>query len=102
MGFHPNTLGVFAMLGDKDIAGVVEAMRGRIDRWFVAAADVDRAAPAAEVAAILAQKGLGEATRAFATVDSAFAAAREAAGPDDRIVVFGSFHTVAEALRTVR
>jgi dihydrofolate synthase / folylpolyglutamate synthase len=102
MGFHPNTLAVFAMLADKDIAGVVEAMRGRIDRWFVAAAEADRAAPAAQVAAILAAKGLADATRTFATVEAALAAAREAAGPDDRIVVFGSFHTVAEALRSAR
>jgi hypothetical protein len=32
MGFAENTLAVFAMLADKDIAGVVEAMRGRVDR----------------------------------------------------------------------
>jgi dihydrofolate synthase/folylpolyglutamate synthase len=33
-----------------------------------------------------------------ATVGAALAAARRAARPGDRIVVFGSFHTVAEAL----
>ncbi len=54
MGFFENTFAVFAMLGDKDIAGVVEAVRHRIDRWFVSAAQADRAAPAAKVAGILA------------------------------------------------
>ena len=100
MGFSKKTLGVFAMLGDKDIGGVVDAMRGRIDRWFVAAANVERAAPAQRVAEILAQRGLEGATRTFATVPAAFDAARREAGPDDRIVVFGSFHTVAEALQS--
>ncbi|HEX7606035.1 MAG TPA: bifunctional tetrahydrofolate synthase/dihydrofolate synthase [Usitatibacter sp.] len=100
MGFFKKTLGVFAMLGDKDIGGVVDAMRGRIDRWFVAAANVERAAPAQKVAEILAQRGLEGATRTFATVPAALDAARREAGPDDRIVVFGSFHTVAEALQS--
>ena len=100
MGFHENTLAVFAMLADKDIGGVVDAMRGRIDRWFVSAADAQRAAPAARVAEILASRGLE--ARTFATVAAALAAARREAGPNDRIVVFGSFHTVAEALRSAR
>jgi len=102
MGFHENTLAVFAMLKDKDIAGVVDAMRGRIDRWYVAAADADRAAPASDVAAILAAKGLRDSTRVFTSIDSALEAARGDAGANDRIVVFGSFHTVAEALRSAR
>ncbi|MBC8022148.1 MAG: bifunctional tetrahydrofolate synthase/dihydrofolate synthase [Burkholderiales bacterium] len=102
MGFHENTLAVFAMLADKDIGGVVDAMRGRIDRWYVAAAQADRAASAGQVAEVLAQKGLADATRMFATVASALEAARRDAGPNDRIVVFGSFYTVAEALRAAR
>jgi dihydrofolate synthase/folylpolyglutamate synthase len=102
MGFHENTLAVFAILADKDIAGVVDAMRGRIDRWYVAAAQAERAASAVAVADVLAQKGLAQATRTFATVPSALEAARRDAGPNDRIVVFGSFYTVAEALRNSR
>ncbi len=102
MGYFENTFAVFAMLADKDIAGVVDALRGRVDRWFVSAAQADRAAPAGEVAAILARAGLGDATRTFATVPAALDAARRAAGPNDRIVVFGSFYTVAEALRSAR
>jgi dihydrofolate synthase/folylpolyglutamate synthase len=102
MGYFENTLAVFAMLGDKDIGGVVDAVRGRVDRWFVAAADADRAAPAQHVAAILGERGLGPVTRSFASVPAALDAARGEAGPNDRIVVFGSFHTVAEALRSAR
>jgi dihydrofolate synthase/folylpolyglutamate synthase len=102
MGFHENTLAVFAILADKDIAAVIDAMRGRIDRWYVSAAQAERAASAGDVAAILIQKGLGAATRTFASIASAFEAARRDAGPNDRIVVFGSFYTVAEALRAAR
>ena len=102
MGFFENTFAVFAMLADKDIGGVVQAVRHRIDRWFVSAAQADRAAPAATVAGILAEHDPGKPVRAFATIDAALSEARREAGPNDRIVVFGSFHTVAEALRSVR
>ena len=39
-----------------------------------------------------------EAIRTFDDIETAFAAAREAAGEADRIVVFGSFLTVAAAM----
>lgn len=102
MGFFESTIAVFAMLADKDIGAVVDAMKHRIDRWHVAAAQADRAASAATMAQVLAERGLGAVTRTFASVDSALAAARREAGANDRILVFGSFHTVAEALRSPR
>jgi len=102
MPFAENTLAVFAMLADKDIGSVVDAMRGRVDRWYVSAAQAERAASAAQVAEILFEKRLADRTRMFATVASALDAARRDAGPNDRIVVFGSFYTVAEALRAAR
>jgi len=59
MGFFKKTLGV--SMSAKDIGSWVERDRGRIDQWFVAAANVD-AAPAQRVAEILAQAG-SKATR---------------------------------------
>jgi dihydrofolate synthase/folylpolyglutamate synthase len=102
MGFFENTFAVFAMLGDKDVAGVIDAMRGRIDRWYIATPQSDRAAPEARLAELLAERGAAEATRRFATVPAALEAARRDAGPNDRIVVFGSFTTVGEALQSLR
>ena len=102
MGFYENTYAVFAMLADKDIAGVLDAMRHRIDRWYIATPASDRAASDATLAGLLAERGAAEATRRFATVAAAFDAARRDAGPNDRIVVFGSFTTVGEALQSLR
>jgi dihydrofolate synthase/folylpolyglutamate synthase len=100
MGFFETTYAVFGMLADKDIGGVVDAMRARVDRWFVAAPQAERAASAERLVAPLQSRGL--ATRAFVTIAAALDAARREAGANDRIVVFGSFYTVAEALRSVR
>ena len=100
MPYAPRSLGVFAILADKDVDGVIAAMRDRIDAWYVSAAQAERAASAALVADALRKAGLGDRVRTFATVGAALEAARRDAGPDDRIVVFGSFYTVAEATRS--
>ncbi len=99
MGYHPATLAVFGMLADKDIAGVVAATQARIDRWFVASLPGARGAGAAQVRSMLLAAGVDDAAiRTFDDVALAMFAARDAAGRTDRIVVFGSFLTVAAAL----
>ena len=102
MGYFENTFAVFGILDDKDAAGVIDAVRGRMDRWFVAAPESERAAAAGKVAETLGRVAPGAPVRSFATITAALEAARAAAGPNDRIVVFGSFYTVAEALRSAR
>lgn len=90
------TFAVFAMLADKDIAGVVDACLGRIDSWFAAALEAPRGAPADLLSRLLRARGchVGGECR---TVAAALEAARQQARPADRILVFGSFHTVAAA-----
>jgi dihydrofolate synthase/folylpolyglutamate synthase len=93
------TLGVFAMLADKDIAGVVQALGGQIDAWFVAGIQQVRGAPASVLQAILAKEAPSAEVRTFSDVKAAFQQARLSAKEDDRIIVFGSFYTVADVLR---
>ena len=54
------------------------------------------------IAGLLDARGLGESVRGFASVPLAYEAALRDAGPDDRILVFGSFLTVADVLRLPR
>jgi dihydrofolate synthase/folylpolyglutamate synthase len=68
----------------------------------VAAPEGERAASAAQLAAAVTQEAPAAVLRTFATITAALAAARSEAGANDRIVVFGSFYTVAEALRSAR
>jgi dihydrofolate synthase/folylpolyglutamate synthase len=98
MGPHRRTLAVVGMLRDKDLAGVCARLRGRIDRWYAATLDNPRGATAGELARAIAAADAGAAAREFPTPDAAFAAAREDAGGDDRIIVFGSFFTVANVM----
>jgi dihydrofolate synthase/folylpolyglutamate synthase len=103
MGYFPETRAVFGMLADKDIAGVVAAMKAGCERWYVATLPGPRGASAAALADTLTAAGVpSDAIRPFDDVAGAFAAARDGAGEADRILVFGSFLTVAAALEAAR
>jgi dihydrofolate synthase/folylpolyglutamate synthase len=99
MGFYPQTVAVFGILADKDIDGVIAAVRSRIERWFVATLPPRRGAPAALVRGRLEAAGIApEAIRSFDAPGDAYRAARGNVSEADRIIVFGSFLTVAAAL----
>ena len=98
MGAFRRTVAVVGMLRDKDLAGVVGRLAGRIDRWYAATLDPPRGATADEVAGAIKAACPGAVVEAFATPRAALAAAREAAEQGDRIVAFGSFYTVADVM----
>lgn len=91
------THAVVGVLADKDLGGVLGPLRDIIDLWYPASLDVPRGADFLTLQHALAEQGL-EAERGFDSVSEALVAARACARPGDRIVVFGSFYTVAEAL----
>ena len=92
------TLAVFAMLKDKDIGGVVAGVKPHISAWFVAAAGGGRGASAEELAAQLTRAGVSVPMLQFGDVATAWRAACESAADNDKIVVFGSFLTVAAVM----
>ncbi|MBL8490148.1 MAG: bifunctional tetrahydrofolate synthase/dihydrofolate synthase [Rhodocyclaceae bacterium] len=98
MAFHPRTWAVFGMLRDKDMTGVVDALKGRVDHWLPAGLEGPRGATGNEVADILRAAG-EQVDEVFANPGDAFRHALEKAGGDDRIVAFGSFLTVAQVMR---
>jgi dihydrofolate synthase / folylpolyglutamate synthase len=102
MAFHPRTWAVFGMMRDKDIAGVIAAMRGRIDRWLPVTLEGSRSATAGELANALVAAGVEGPLPTFESAAAAYAYAQEQAGEDDRILAFGSFLTVADVLRSLR
>jgi dihydrofolate synthase/folylpolyglutamate synthase len=102
MGYFPETQAVFGMLADKDIAGVVSKLAGRIDRWHLADLPGPRGSRAQELAPRLLAAGVAPAAIVeHASVESALEAAQGAVQPADRILVFGSFLTVADAMRAL-
>ena len=93
-----HTYAVFAMLKDKDMAGVAAALGSCIDTWLVAGINAPRGATAAELAQALRQGGVHGEVHTFANIAEALSYAYKAAGENDRITAFGSFYTVAEVM----
>jgi dihydrofolate synthase/folylpolyglutamate synthase len=93
-GFAPETIAVCGMLRDKDIGAVVRELAPRITRWHLASLSGPRGASAAQIAAHLPEERCYQ----HESPAAAFAAARAAASQSDKIVVFGSFLTVAEVM----
>jgi len=98
-GFAAQTMGVLGMLRDKDLAGVIRAVAPRITAWHLGSLGGARGASAAQLARALVQAGVEAPAAQHASVAEAFSAARGQAGENDKIVVFGSFLTVAEVMQ---
>lgn len=106
MGFFPETYAVFGMLKEKDVEASLRAITSRVQHWMLCSLPGARGQSADALAQklsenkLLAVDALGKRAQ-FSCHESpaaAFAAARGQAQDNDRIVVFGSFLTVADVL----
>jgi len=93
MGYHPYTYAVFGAMADKDIEGVLKPMMDLVDYWYCTDLPTARAAKGIDLAKQI--QGLGKEAVVFSGAGSAYQMALDKAGEGDRIVVFGSFYTVA-------
>jgi dihydrofolate synthase/folylpolyglutamate synthase len=91
------TLGVCGILADKDAAGIAAELRGCFDAWWCVGTEGERGRNAAELARHVARDSAVPVHTA-AGIEQGCAAALAQAAPADRIVLFGSFHTVGPAM----
>ncbi|HYQ90956.1 MAG TPA: bifunctional tetrahydrofolate synthase/dihydrofolate synthase [Candidatus Competibacteraceae bacterium] len=92
------TRAVWAMLSDKDAPGVAHALADSVDCWYPATLEGPRGRPGEHLLAILQDAGGKGTIQHYPSVAAACRAAWQEASNGDRILVFGSFHTVAQAL----
>ena len=96
------TLAVFGMLADKDIVGVIQAIGAEIDAWYLADIHNVRGAKAQVLCDYLHLAGNKQPIQQFADVAAALAGACIDAHKNDRIIIFGSFYTVADAMASIK
>jgi dihydrofolate synthase/folylpolyglutamate synthase len=98
------TQAVFSALSDKDVPNMVGALLGSVDQWRLAG--LPQVAGRGQDIETLWRQISGLMSRTLSskheTVAEALAAARAQAHPGDRILVFGSFHTAAQALEQLK
>jgi dihydrofolate synthase / folylpolyglutamate synthase len=95
---------LLGMLADKDVEGVVSALAEQADEWWLADLGPESPrglGPDALAPRVKAAAG-GAGVHPGASVADALKQLLAASGPDDRLVVLGSFHTVAAALRALQ
>lgn len=98
---HGRLLAVVGLMDDKDRCGVLGPLIEQVSDWRVAdIAGNDRAATADQLAQDL--RSLGAASSEFKSVELALLSAVDEAGDYDRVLVMGSFFTVAQALEILQ
>ncbi len=90
------TYAVLGMLADKDVTGVVGALERIIQGWFVGGLAMDRGLSGK---ALAGKMGYHLNPAIYPSVVEAYQAALETAQTGDRVLVFGSFHTVEAVMR---
>lgn len=104
MAFFPYTHAVVGMVDDKDCDEVIKKFGRKVDHWYCANLAGDRARSGEDIAARIRNlvppdaEGLPTVT-VFDSPAAAFDSAHSKAADNDRIVVFGSFLTVAAVLQ---
>ena len=96
---HGRVVAVCGMLDDKDAAGVAAALANRFDAWhLVDLSDQPRGLSARRLGERMIPQLANKPVTLGTGVGETLAAIAAAAAPDDLVVVFGSFLTVAAAM----
>lgn len=99
--FAQKRMAVFSMLADKDIDSVLSLLKDQFDEWFIAPLGVARTRTLDNLHEHLRAHTADSHIHLFENIQAAHQTALSQATENDRIVVFGSFHTVAEVLETL-
>lgn len=98
---YPVTVAIVGMLADKDRLGTLSPLLDLVDHWVVTDLDTDRAANPLDIVASLQTLGV-ESCYTASRMDEALEKAYALLSSDDRILVFGSFYTVAAVIEEIR
>jgi dihydrofolate synthase/folylpolyglutamate synthase len=87
---------VLGMMQDKDVAHFLEPLLDLVDVWYATGLRVNRAFSGNQLAGLICDRVSGQSVHACKTLSDALDCLRPAARAGDRVLVCGSFHTVAE------
>ena len=95
---NKRTIAIFSAMADKEYGEIIRGCSGRFDAWFTADQPANpRAARGSDIATQLRREGV-ERVSVSKNIRQAFRRAQSVMAEGDRLVVFGSFYTVADVL----
>jgi len=92
------THAVVGILQEKDALGILELMMDCVDTWHIANLDTPRNTPVEVIEDQLYRLGVASVSR-YSSIAAAYEQVCHHADAGDRVIVFGSFFTVMEALQ---
>ncbi len=94
---------VFGTLSDKNYQASLQALKVRVDHWYLATLEGDRGQSAKSLGDKLftAEEKMTAEYQLFATPMAAFTQAMQRTNKDDIIVIFGSFHLVGAIIPAI-
>jgi dihydrofolate synthase/folylpolyglutamate synthase len=95
------TIAVFSILKDKDIFGVINELNLDIDDWFIAEIQNERAASIETISNTIQKINPSAHIETFKNIQEAYQFASKEVRRNDRIIVFGSFFTVADIMKII-
>jgi dihydrofolate synthase/folylpolyglutamate synthase len=91
----------FSILKDKDILGVITALNFDINDWFIAEIQNERAASIETISNAIQKINPSAHIKSFKNIQEAYQFASNEVTRNDRIIVFGSFFTVADIMKLI-
>lgn len=95
------TVAVFSILKDKDISGVIKALIHDIDYWYIAQIEHERAADLDTISGAIKNINPVSLVKSCKNITEAYQFASKEVASNDRIIVFGSFFTVADIMKLI-
>lgn len=97
--FAQKRIAIFSMLNDKDMASVINILKSEFDEWRIAPLDVSRTRSVDNMIEILNANGIEPKNiKTYNNIKTAWRETLTEISENDRIVAFGSFHTVAQIM----
>jgi dihydrofolate synthase / folylpolyglutamate synthase len=102
MGFYAKNIAVLGAMADKDIHSMLYPLKDIIDEWHVAELPTERSASLEQLTNAIHSINSKASIVMHKNIQHAYAAANDLATlHEGRVLVFGSFYTVAESLKVI-
>ncbi len=97
------TVAILGMLSTKDAFGIINALKKQIDYWIITLLKTDKTMTHEQIRRVFFRCGIqDDSVEEFSSFKDAYSVAKQLASGNDRVVVFGSFFLVNEAISILK
>ncbi|MFM2343412.1 MAG: hypothetical protein RLZZ210_20 [Pseudomonadota bacterium] len=102
MGFYPKNIAIFGAMQDKDIPSMLYPLKDIIDEWHICTLPTARSASLEQLHQAITLACPNKPIYQYQDFGSAYINIKQNIKQEERIAIFGSFYTVAEAMKYVK